>query len=614
MKEKKYSTFDNLKYIFKNWISFDKGSFFLVFFRVPTLIVLPVITALIPKMMIDAINDGVSAGAMLGVVGLMSALFAGITWLDPFLQSKTNAVAENLNTDFRIRAFRRMMNADYEYVESLEGRLAFEKSKGFTNAWGAGARGFFDFIVKFTSNALGIFTYIAILSAVDPLLIVTIVIAGAGNYAAAYFHKKATQKIYDGYKINHMRTGYLLGTANDVSSGKDIRIFGFKRLFGRVIDDVRRDINKKAKKVVTADALLTVAAGLLTAACQAAAFFYLIGGVLRDELSVSDFVFYFALVTGFLTWIFFLTRNIFQFKNISFNCARYRQFVEGGDAPAKDGKGESPFSAADFPCEIEFKDVTFKYNDADEPTIRGVSFKVIRGEKIAVVGENGAGKTTCIKLLCGFYKPTSGVILINGRDASDIDRRQYFKLFSAVFQDYILLPMSILQNVSLTVNPSDGDKERAALALAAAGLKEKIDRLKDGAETRLIKKVFDDAVSLSGGETQKLLLARALYKDAPILILDEPTAALDPIAENEIYLKYNDYTRGKTSFFISHRLSSTRFCDRIFFVKDGKIAEAGTHGELLARGGEYKKMYDIQSYYYKHENAKSQDANNQSAS
>ncbi len=222
------------------------------------------------------------------------------------------------------------------------------------------------------------------------------------------------------------------------------------------------------------------------------------------------------------------------------------------------------------------------------------------GEKLALVGLNGAGKTTLVKLLCGLYRPTEGRILLNGADISKFNRDEYYTLISAVFQEARVLPLSIASNISMKTE-DETDAGRLRDCIARAGLSPKIASLPAGCGTLLNKSVNEDAVELSGGETQKLLLARALYKDAPVIILDEPTAALDPIAENEMYLKYSELTAGKTSLYISHRLSSTRFCDRIVFLSDGKFAEVGTHDELVAAGGGYARLFEVQSKYYKEE-------------
>lgn len=210
---------------------------------------------------------------------------------------------------------------------------------------------------------------------------------------------------------------------------------------------------------------------------------------------------------------------------------------------------------------------------------------------------NGAGKNTLIKLVCGFLDPVMGRVLLDGRDIREFDRAEYYKLFSGVFQNFLPLPGTIAMNVAQDEDNIDMDLVKECIE--KAGLKKKIESLGSGYGTYLGREVYEDAVELSGGEMHRLMLARALYKKAPFMVLDEPTAALDPIAESDVYMKYNELTSGKSSIYISHRLASTRFCDRIIMLANAGIIEEGTHEELLRLGGEYAKMYEIQSKYYK---------------
>ena len=213
-----------------------------------------------------------------------------------------------------------------------------------------------------------------------------------------------------------------------------------------------------------------------------------------------------------------------------------------------------------------------------------------------MVGANGAGKTTLVRLLCGLYDPDEGEVLLNGVNIKEYNRRDYYQLFSAVFQEFSLLAGEIGENVACFEQETDSYRMRDCME--KAGLAGKVEALPEGYGTHLVKEVYDDAVELSGGEQQRLVMARLLYKDSPVMILDEPTAALDAIAESDIYRKYHELSRGKSSVFISHRLASTRFCDRIILLRDGKVAEEGTHEELMTLGKSYAELFRIQSRYY----------------
>lgn len=223
------------------------------------------------------------------------------------------------------------------------------------------------------------------------------------------------------------------------------------------------------------------------------------------------------------------------------------------------------------------------------------NLKINAGEKLALVGVNGAGKTTFVKLLCGMYEPDEGRILIGGIDRNEFPKEELYELFSAVFQEPFILPVTVAENLTFE---RDYDSKKAWDALERAGLSEKFHEKGVTMDTFFDKDMDEDGIELSGGEEQRFLLARALYKDAPILVLDEPTAALDPIAESEIYDNYAQYSEGKTAVFISHRLASTRFSDRIVLLGEGGILEEGSHQELMDLKGAYANMFEVQSRYY----------------
>lgn len=247
--------------------------------------------------------------------------------------------------------------------------------------------------------------------------------------------------------------------------------------------------------------------------------------------------------------------------------------------------------------EFKFENVSFKYPGHENYVLKNVNLTINDGTKLAVVGVNGAGKTTFIKLIMKLYEPNEGRILLNGVDIKEYNREEYFKLFSPVFQNVECFAMPIYQNISFA-EEENTDMDKVNAVLEQSGLKVKIDSYEKGVHTNLLK-IFDkEGIDLSGGEKQRLAMARALYKGGKVVILDEPTAALDALAEDKMYREFEKMIQGKTAVFISHRLGSTRFCDKIAMFEDGTVVEEGTHDELMAKNGKYAYMFQIQSQYY----------------
>ena len=294
-------------------------------------------------------------------------------------------------------------------------------------------------------------------------------------------------------------------------------------------------------------------------------------------------------------WTPFAPHGFKGIFNGALGVSDFREFLE---LPNEMNHGEGiPVPTSAF--SVEFKNVTYRYPLGDVNVIENVSFKIEAGEKIALVGLNGAGKTTVTMIMCGLLPPTSGDVLINGRSIKEYNYEELRDAFALVPQEYHLLPLSIAHNIASVGVDGSFDSERIMSAIRTAGLEEKINSLPMGLETPLNREVNRDAITLSGGETQKLLMARLIYKNAPFIILDEPTAALDPIAEDKMYRAYNEISSCSTSVFISHRLASTRFCDRIFFLDGARLAEVGTHDELIRAGGKYRELVEVQSKYYR---------------
>lgn len=582
---------ENIKYMVKNWMAWDKKSLLYFFIRVPALVFQPIVTAYIPKAMIDCIEKGVTVGRLTLVVGLLSLLVVLTTWLAPFMQELLNGSARIIRMRYAVLAFEKNLHTDYTNIESRGGREKNKRAMEFYRSYYSGSADFLDACNQFCVCIVGVVSSLLLIYKINPVMILLILATCACEFFLLRFLNTKEKKIKDERSTLFVRFDYYYQLCHDFSAAKDIRLYGFTDYFMCAVAKVIYELERINQKFMRQNSKVGGTRALLNLVRELVAYAYLTYLVCKGRLSVSDFIFYFGIITGFSNWIM---NAVYQYSNLERccnDCAAFRAFVERTEE--SENKPDVNFDGIDW---IEFKNVSFTYPSAEQSTINNMSFKVNKGENIAIVGENGAGKTTAIKLLCGLYYPTEGEILVNGKSSCDFSADSYFNLFSAVFQDYYFMPMTIAENICTN---SNYDKEKLYAALDKAGILNKINTLPDKEKSYMIKEVYKEAVDFSGGEKQKLLLAKAIYKDAPILILDEPTAALDPIAENELYLKYNEMTSGKISFFISHRLSSTRFCDRILFIREGKIAESGTHEELMALKGAYYRMYQVQSYYYK---------------
>lgn len=448
-------------------------------------------------------------------------------------------------------------------------------------------------LTELLTNLLGFAVYLFVLVDVNPFLIgVVIVTTIVGFFVTRYInewgyrHKDELAK-YD-KEIN-----YLVNKTESVKLAKDIRIFGLAPWLNDIYTSTRRMVEAFAARRERVYAWTCVVDVVLLFVRNGIAYAYLLYRTLTEGLAASEFLLYFTAFTGFSSWI---TGILSEFATLHKECLRLSVVQEYIHLPEQfrfEGGVPIPQAAG---YELKLEKVSFRYPGTEKDIIHKMDLTLHPGENVAVVGLNGAGKTTLVKLLCGFYDPDEGRILLNGIDIREFNRQEYYDLFSAVFQEMSVLDVTIAEHVAQTVE--DVDLIKVADCIEKAGLTAKIQKLPQSLQTHVGKIAFMDGVEFSGGEMQRLVLARALYKGGSILVLDEPTAALDPIAENDIYMKYNEMTQGKTSLFISHRLASTRFCDRILFLQDGVIAEEGTHEELLARNGGYAELFHIQARYY----------------
>ena len=469
----------------------------------------------------------------------------------------------------------------------------FEKAQDATRSNSRPAEHIWTTLTGLLLNLAGFAVYLTLLSGLDLGLIGVVAVTTAAGFFISQrinawgYHHREEESSYQ------KKIRYIAQNTESIQLAKDIRIFGLGPWLSDIYESTLRlydaFINRRERIYTGACAV----DALLSLARNGIAYAYLIWLTLTEGLPASQFLLYFSAFTGFSTWVTGILQECSTLHKESLDLSTIQEYLHLPE-PFHFADG-APVPPADR-YELRLDHVTFRYPGTKKPILQDLCLTIRPGEKVAVVGLNGAGKTTLVKLLCGFYDPDEGRVLLNGQDIRQFDRRAYYKLFSTVAQEISELDITVAQTVAQAVDGIDMDKVKACVE--KAGLAETIASLPQGYDTHLGKQVYLDGVELSGGQTQRLMLARALYKDGAFLVLDEPTAALDPIAESDIYQKYNEMTAGKSSVFISHRLASTRFCDRILFIKDGGIAEEGTHEELLHKGGAYAKLFEVQARYY----------------
>ncbi len=464
---------------------------------------------------------------------------------------------------------------------------------------------FVHYFVDIIINILSFILFGSIVAIIHPALLCLLVVGCIINYLMAGWQQKRSYQNKDARNLTEKKMSYVAYKVSlDLKYGKDIRLFGLADFFDTLIKKLSGERLNHQEKLERDAFISALVSFIIILIRDGVAYAFLITSAIEGTIDAADFVLYFSAITQLSGFISGILNTWSMVHNGALEISDYREFFDIKNKLNHD-KG-IPLSTHKQ-LSIEFKNVSYTYPDGEHKILDNVSFKISAGEKIALVGINGAGKTTLTMLMCGLLVPDEGKVLIDGHSVYEYNHDELYSLFALVPQKYSLLPISIAENIALADTEAGEtiDMPRLERCIELSGLKEKIESLPLGANTPLNRQVNPNATDLSGGETQKLLLARAMYREASILILDEPTAALDPIAEDRMYQRYNEIT-DTTSVFISHRLASTRFCDRIFLLDKSVIAETGTHDELMAKGGKYRELFDIQAKYYKEGNTDEQ--------
>lgn len=550
-------------------------------------------TALFPAALIERLATTPTGRVLLYVILAYCALWVAVKLAGKYASAVINGSDLLLTFRYGARISQVVMDLPYADWQTATCRNQEQRAKNAVANNSTAAMKVVATLKDFFTGLVGFLVYVVTLSRLHPLVAVLLTAGCALNWAAQRIAIRKIREERESKLANDRELRYLQRILRDFSGAGDVRIYSladwlcarFSAAAGRNLESERR-MNRYTFRASWVDLLVLLLR-------DGAAYAYLIYLMRLGQINVSEFVLFVGLIATFASWINGIAQSGNKLHASALEWMDIRTFVE--QRPEQTARARTGEYAQ--PKQLRFEAVSFSYAEQSRKILDSVSLTVRPGEKIAIVGLNGAGKTTLLKLMCGLLAPTEGKILVGDAPLGGEMLENYQTSLSAIWQDSALLPVTIAENVSC-LPLAETDLQQVEISLERAGLLGFVRELRHGAHTRLMAQFSTDGVDLSGGEKQKLFLARALYRNAAYLVLDEPTAQLDPIAERQMYINYLNMAPDATIFFVSHRLASTSFCDTIALIEDGQILEHGTHAQLMQLGGRYAELYRIQSQYY----------------
>lgn len=591
--KKKYGFGKNLKFLYKTMLSNEK-KYMIVLFLLPIIsLSVSIADVFLPKTVLDRIIQNQAMPSLIYETTIFILFIATFK----ILQAKFKNILEIKSWEFYFsygqrQVEKKKMTVDYNIYSSPYGKLVSERA-----LYSVCGNPESSFVSLFSSlkdcivNLITIICFSIILSKLNPLIVIFLLLSYIIDGIVALMIETYKKKLRETDAGIWQKKRYISQHTTLADFAKDIRIFNLKELINvkqKIVS--KEDIKNTDKKEIFTIIQILIEA-MLVFLRDGAAYCYLVYKTLNHNITIGDFTLYFTIITCFGIYLQNSVNCIQKSAQANNNLKFFREFMDCADEQS-DIKNVLPIKKHT----IRLENVGFSYPNSDTMTLKNINLIIEPDKSYALVGINGVGKTTLAKLLCGLLRPTEGKIFIDDIDITKISSAEYYNCFSVIFQESCLMPVSIAENITLT--HKNFDEKKLKNCIEDAELEEKIASLKYGYKTIIGKQFDESGTELSGGETQKVLLARALYKDAPILILDEPTAAMDPVSEEHLYKKYRNLTKGKTSIFITHRLSSTRFCEKVLLLDGNEIKECGTHEELYNLNGKYRKLFDISAKFY----------------
>ena len=557
-------------------------------------VLVPLLSVAIPKLVIGELTGRTPdiKNLMYIVIGFFvigAVLYFSKNFVNDISYPRLSALRIDYIRDQSVK----LLKIDYKYTEDEAFSIKYSKAFQSTNTNNTGVEGIYHNLFDLPQLVLLTLALAVFIGMKNPLILLAIIINIATVSFVAIKVQKYSYERKEDYASAERRVRYYSNTAQDFTFGKDVRLYDLKE---RVKENFKLEIKRyiNVYKAVQNRQYALGFISIFTLLISDLATYGILTYLTRNGMSIADYTMYIAAALSLSIQMTALSENITLIMNEYMYVKDLFLFL---DADLGDKGGSLKAPPLEDKLEIEFINVSFKYPGTEKNIFTNFSLKIPKGQKLALVGINGAGKTTFVKLLTGLFKADSGCILINGADINDYQKDELFKMFAVVFQNVNILAFTLAENIACRSTGIDYDK--VDQVLKKVGLYEKVQELPNKTNQMMLKIIEEDGAVLSGGESQKLSIARALYKGGNCIIMDEPTAALDALAEAEIYQQFDALTEGKTSVYISHRLASTKFCDKIALIDNDGLREYGTHEELMSLGGAYFDMFMTQGKYYR---------------
>ena len=589
---KSFSTASNVAYVLRAMCShLGWGAVAVCAADVALGVALPFLGAALPSFVVGVLASGMPATAALGLLAAYVAAYQLARVLQAWTANQRHGACGNARSALYGVYLDALLAADYDYLQTEEaGQGRGVAQACFFNGPQATLTALFDL----ATNLGGVVVYACVIGWGRPALLAFLVAASVPAVAATVVLQRRAPARQEAEMRSLEQYDHLIGEALSPRGAKDVKVYRMRGIVSAELDAaaarVRAAWDGEWRDQEVAG-LVSVASSLVR---DAVAYAALVGQLFSGTIDLPAFLLLVGMVAGFGTWMGGLFDALVTLVQKSAQVGGFRAFQRACEPRPRPVAALPTAGRAHV---ISFDHVCYSC-DGEKDALHDLTLTIGAGEKVALVGPNGAGKTTLVKLACGLVEPTSGRVAIDGVDVRELDRKALFAELAVVFQDPAAFSIPLADNVACAWDSAGGDTARLEAALSQADLLDKARSLPQGLATYLGQDIEDDGVTLSGGETQRLMLARALYKDAPVVILDEPTAALDPISEAEVYEGFGRMVEGRTAVYISHRMSSCRFCDDIIVFDGGRVVERGGHEGLLAAGGLYASLWNAQASYY----------------